>query len=260
MTRKLGVRTRLTLGVSAVIVVTCGVLGWLLTRGELLQLDALVAARGQGVADYLARNGETEMLSADRSALRRLGERVIDQQGIAYARFFDRRGTLIAGVEKRGAATPTEVGIREVHASITTLREQGHPGGDKAPGDAAPTPREIARIGTVAVGVSAAGFEAVERAADTRTLTVTAAMALLAVLSAFVLVRALVRPPGEAPRPVERRDEATPMTAGEHHEMRTVASAFTALAESVAALQRRIDAQATALAEKAEPAEPPPLS
>src|SRR5262249_43748294 len=85
MTRSLGVRTRLTLGVSAVIVVTCGALGWLLTRGELLQLDALVAARGQGVADYLARNGETEMLSADRNALRRLGERVIDQQGIAYA-------------------------------------------------------------------------------------------------------------------------------------------------------------------------------
>src|SRR5262249_16677993 len=216
MTRRLGLRTRLTLAVSAVIVVTCGILCWLLTRGELLQLDALVAARGQGVADYLARNGETEMLAADRTALRRLGERVIDQQGVAYARFFDRRGTLIASVEKRGA-TPADGSTREVHASITTLREQGHPGGDKVPGDATPTRRESARIGTVAVGVSAAGFEGVERAADTRTLTVTAAMALLGVLAAFVLVRALVRPPDEAPRPAERRDDTPPMTAAAHH-------------------------------------------
>src|SRR5262245_22431973 len=259
MTRRLGVRTRLTLGVSAVIVVTCGILGWLLTRGELVQLDALVAARGQGVADYLARNGEAEMLSADRNALRRLGERVIDQQGIAYARFFDRRGTLVASVEKRSAA-PADGGIREVHASITTLREQGHQAGDKVAGDGVPAAREIARIGTVAVGVSAAGFEGVEHAADTRTLTVTAAMALLGMLSAFVLVRALVRPPDEPSRPAERIEDAPPMSAAAHHEMRTVANAFSALGDSVAALQRCIDAQATALAEKTEQIEAPPLS
>ena len=260
MTRRLGARTRLTLGVSAVIVVTCGVLGWLLTRGELLQLDALVTARGQGVADYLARNGETEMLAADRTALRRLGERVVDQQGIAYARFFDRRGTLIASVEKRSTAASTEGSIREVHASITTLREQGHPGGNKAPGDPVPAAREIARIGTIAVGVSSAGFEGVEHAADTRTLTVTAAMALLAMLSTFVLVRALVHAPDEPSRPAERSGDPASVTTGAHHEMRTVASAFTALADSVAALQRRIDAQASALAEKPEPIEIPPLS
>lgn len=250
----LGVRARLTLAMTAVIAVTCGCLGWLLTRGELAQVEALVATHGQGLADYLARNAEREMLKGDAPALVRLAERITDQRGTVHVHFFDRHGTRIAAVDvppEPDRAPP--IAPREFHASVTTLREHGSHGRSTAHPDATVT-REVERIGTVAVAVSSAGFDQLERTADIRTLCTAFAVALLGIGAAMLVVRRAL------PRVEDAAADPAVGPAVAEHDLRTITDAFHALAEGVAALQRRIDAQVHQTAPEAgDPARPLPM-
>ena len=235
---------RLTAIMSVLIVTTCGVLSVVLVRRHLEEIRKGLVDRGGEISGFVAREAELGALSGDVAALRQLGTMALGQPDVVYARFFDRKGALLASVGQHPSSdvavlapgwspdgTPIAINpdVWEFQAPIMTTALRHHReellGEDIGQGlrDQADGARE--RIGTVAIGIVLSRLQADRRVAFVTAMLFTLVVALLAVASAMVLTHGTLRAFASAAALAEERSRLAELKANfvtqASHEFRT---------------------------------------
>lgn len=240
--------TRMLVTTSAVTVIACATLAWLLVERDLAQIRQAMTVRGQSAIRSLAREAQLAMLNRDMRALRRTARDLRMQDDVAYVSFYDAHGTRISTTGGKATATrvPGSTQVWEFRAPVVS----DQPG---------PLPRT--QIGTAAVGISAAFMYR-----HTHELIVTAAwftvgVTLLATLLAMVVAVAVTRPLAKLAAASDRvaRGELVTVDVRDGTEIGRLAQSFNAmvasLAESRAALEdhnRTLEAKVKARTERLE--------
>jgi len=231
-----GLGTRLTLTISALILVTCLVLSGLLVRRDFAEIRSRMAARGQTMADYVAREAELGILSGDAESLGAMAHRVSSYQEVVFCRFLDASGKTLAGsaaMEAPGAwaaAWQFEAPVLTTEAK-PRREEVGFPAAELSPSGSAQR-----RIGTVAVGLSLAPLREMRRRVFLTAAGVTAFVIAMAILSAWLFTRAATRPLRAlaAATDAVAQGKDTAVEIHSHDEIGALATAFNNMAHTLA--------------------------
>jgi signal transduction histidine kinase len=232
---------RLTLTTSVLIVAACVVLSMVLVRQHLADLRSDLVDRGQAISDFVAREAELGVLSGDVAALRKLGTVARTYPGVAYCRFFDRDGSLLASVGDDAPAPPTPVltepssdaapvaagpDVSEFREAITTTLLRPHREellDDEAGATEPPATRR--RIGAVTIGLELGQLHAQRRLAFMTAVAFTLLVALLAAASAALLLHGTLRTVARAAELSQERSRLAELKASfvtqASHEFRT---------------------------------------
>jgi len=238
-----GLIIRLTLTTSVLIVGTCLVLSVVLVRRHLQDFRHGLVGRGRAIAKFVAREAELGALSGDVDALRQLGMVALGQPDVVYCRFFDARHTLLASVgdpkdARVAVVSPEEsaesgsegvdADVWEFQTGITTtavrpsgedlLTDGGHAGRDGSG-------PERERVGSVSIGLVLTQLHEHRRTAFGTAMGFTLVVALLAVLSAMLLMHGTLRALGDAAALADERSRLAELKASfvtqASHEFRT---------------------------------------
>jgi len=229
-----GFAARLAVATSVLVVVVCIAQSWLLARHDLDHVRGYLDDRGRSLAQQVAREAAHALAQGDVEGVQRLVDQARAASGVVYARVLDRQGLLIAAAGQRPATAgrgtkgvdsnaPSEVG-----AEVWEFREAIVRAGRASPSDA---------LGTAAVGLSLEPLEALQRRRLTTATVFAALSALIGVLGAGLLARAMTRPLRalvDAAGRISRGDFAARVAAGDRDEVGRLAGSFNAMAESLA--------------------------
>jgi len=229
-----GFAARLAVATSVLVVVVCIAQSWLLARHDLDHVRGYLADRGRSVAEQVAREAAHALAQGDVDGVQRLVDQARAASGVVYARVLDRQGLLLAAAGQRPATAahgpkgldgnaPSDVGadVWEFRAAIVRA------------GRATPS----AALGTAAVGLSLEPLHGLQRRRLTMATVFAALSALIGVLGAGLLARAMTRPLRalvDAADRISRGDFAARVAAGNRDEVGRLAGSFNAMAESLA--------------------------
>jgi signal transduction histidine kinase/ActR/RegA family two-component response regulator len=261
-----GFATRLAVVISLLIVITCTALSWILVHRNLVELRKGMAARGQTISEYIAREAELSVLSGDTTSLKHLAEVARTQPDVVHCRFLDERGKDLAfsSVQAGGAgdfesdaelALGDSTRIWKFTAPVltTTVRPQREELQFSGEG---PSGRQAApqqRIGTVVIGLSLDPLNALRQRVFTTTATFTALVTSAAVVIAVLLARAMTRPLQTLVTATERvargeRDVTVDVTTRD--EVGTLAVSFNAMSLSLARSRAELEDYSRTLEER----------
>src|SRR5437016_11601785 len=229
-----GFAARLAVATSGLVVVVCIAQSWLLARHDLDHVRGYLADRGRSLAEQVAREAAHALAQGDVDGVQRLVDQARSTSGVIYARVLDPRGLLLAAAGQRPATAaratkgvdrnaPSELGaeVWEFRAAIVRA------------GRATPP----AALGTAAVGISLEPLHGLQRRRLTMATVFAALSALIGVLGAGLLARAMTRPLRalvDATDRISRGDFAARVAAGNRDEVGRLAGSFNAMAESLA--------------------------
>jgi signal transduction histidine kinase len=241
---------RLGLANSLLIILVCSTSSWVLARRYVDHVSSQLTERGRAITERLARDAGRSMMAG----LHDLEQQARAEGGIAYIRFFDAHGLLLvsggrppveapmpaAGAEHEVGA-PVAVGedVWEFQAPIVAsdvpLADRGQRSslGGLPRSARADVPQ---RLGTVAVGVSLESLTTLRSRTLGSAVLSTSLFALLAVLAAVRLARAITRPLGalaSAADTVARGDFNVQVEVQTDDEIGRLAHSFNAMVESL---------------------------
>ncbi len=244
----LGFTTRLALATSALIAVSCIILSWMLVTRDLEEIRGRMAARGQTIAEYLAREAELGILSGDIATLRELTERARSQTDVVYCGFTDKRGRILAAVgEVPRDPCPQELVDISTHAGDATwtfcvpvLTTGARPQREELEflGDSGPAPGPGSeKVGVVRIGLSTAPLREMRRRVFLTSALVTALVTFIGVICAVLLARASTRPLrvlAKAADTIARGELNTTVAINSRDEVGALAASFNAMVLSLA--------------------------
>jgi signal transduction histidine kinase len=235
---------RLTVTTSVLIVVTCLILSVVLVRRHLDEIRRGLVDRGREISGFIARGAELGVLSGDVGALRQFGLVALGLPDVAYCRFFDRDGALLASIGETGssagappaARSSTDIATVEVNADVsefqapiftTVLRRHRELLlGDVREEGARDQAREtIERVGSVSIGMALRRLQDDRRIAFVTAMLFTLLVTILAVFSATFFTRGTLRALASAAQLAEERGRLaelkTSFVTQASHEFRT---------------------------------------
>jgi signal transduction histidine kinase len=235
-----GFAARLAVATSVLVVVACVAQSWLLARHDLDHVRSYLADRGRSLVAQLARDAARTIADSDVQGMQRLVDQTRAASGVVYARVLDRQGLLLAAAGQRpasaarGAAVDTSAPIPvgsdvwEFQALLGIVDEPASP----------------AVLGTAVVGISLEPLAAMRRGRLTSAAVLALLSALLGVLGAAFLARAMTRPlPAlvDATDRISRGDLAARVAVGGPDEVGHLAGSFNAMVESIARSRTAIE-------------------
>jgi signal transduction histidine kinase len=188
---RLGFAARLGAATSLLIVGVSIAHSVIVGQRDVQHLRRYLTERGLAISNQLALDAAASLASGKVARLYELAEQARAQNDVVYTRFFDRRGMLLASTGKpmsgstgRAAvaegrpAGPIAVGtdLWEFQAPILVRQPNGE------------------RVGTVAIGISLVSLETLRKQAFVTATLVTVLLAVLSVLGAVLVARAITRP------------------------------------------------------------------
>ena len=237
-----GFAARLAVATSVLVVVACVAQSWLLARHDLDHIRSYLADRGRALVAQLAQDATRTISENDLEAMQRLVDQTRAASGVVYARVLDQQGLLLAaagqpsasaarGVSAVDSSAPIPVGsdVWEFRASLGTTDEPASP---------------AVVLGTAAVGISLEPLAALRRGRLTSATVFALLSALLGVLGAGLLARAMTRPLRalvDATDRISRGDFAARVAVGGPDEVGHLAGSFNAMAESIARSRTAIE-------------------
>jgi signal transduction histidine kinase len=217
------------------VVAVCVGHSWLLARRDLANVRAYLDDRGRSLAAQLGRDAAVALGDADVESMQSLVVRARAASGVLYARVLDHRGLLLAAAGQPPATAAHGAGGVDQAAPIPIGPDVWEFRAPIAVADPRSPPADA--LGTAVVGLSLEPLHALRRR-GLRTATLFAALsALLGILGAGMLARALTRPLRalvEAADRISRGDFAARVVAGAHDEVGRLGGSFNAMAESLA--------------------------
>jgi signal transduction histidine kinase len=213
-----GFAVRLAFATSVLVVGVCMAQSWLLARHDVDHVREYLSDRGTTLVGQLAHEAERTLADGDVEAVERLVDQTRAASGVVYARVLDRQGLLLAAAGQPPARGASDVW--EFRALIGA-------GAGRPP---------AAVVGTAVVGLSLEPLEAMRRGRLTSAVVFAVLSALLGVLGAGLLARALTRPLTglvEAADRISRGDFAARVRVDRHDEVGRLAGSFNAMAESL---------------------------
>jgi signal transduction histidine kinase len=229
-----GFAARLAIATSALVVVACAAQSWLLARHDLDHIRNYLADRGGSLAAQLAEDAARTIAAGDLQGMQRLVDQTRAASGVVYARVLDQQGLLLAAAGQRPASAARGASAVEKGAPIPVGSEAWE---FQAPLGVAVGPASPAVLGTAAVGISLSPLAAMRRGRLTSAVVFVALSALLGVLGAGLLARAMTRPLRalvDATDRISRGDLAARVAVDGPDEVGHLAGSFNAMAESIA--------------------------
>ena len=260
-----GFAAHLALVTSGLIVVTCAALSWILVRRDLNEMRRSMFDRGQTLSEYVAREAELSVLSADVEGLKQLASKALAQHDVVYCRFLDANNVQLAGVgdHLEGAASAPRTGDARgdvpawnaeapwrITAPVTTT--SAHPQREEieflgqAESKPLPSPGTRQRIGTVEIGMSPEPLRALRQRVLFTAIFFTALVTLLGVVSATVAAQAVTRPIhelGMAADSIARGELNTQVEIQRNDEVGALATSFNTMVHSVAQSRAALEAR-----------------
>jgi signal transduction histidine kinase len=234
---------RLAVTSSALIVVSCALLGFVLVRRHLAAMEANLTMRGKIISAFLAHDAELGVLSGDRQELRKLGATALSQQDVRYCAFLDRDRSVLAevgaitnpNVAPNGAPAGLEDYVEfQAPISMVSLPRRHEEVGFGFEATAA-TPPLLEQIGFATVRIAVAPMIAERRQVSATAIGFTAGVALLAVASALLLTLGPLKAVASAAELAAERAHVaelkTRFVAHASHEFRTPLAVITAAAD-----------------------------
>jgi len=185
---------RLAVTISVLMVSACVLLSVVLVRRHLGEMRRELDTRGRTLSQFLARESELGIVSGNVDELRKLAEVVRTEPDVAYVRFFERDGRLLASIDFRRAraaqaaanAGHTWPAVLDFRAPITMIRA---PQRREELGFGADEAVESARegVGAVTLGIALDDYEHNRHLAVMTALAFTTGVTLLAGVSAILL-------------------------------------------------------------------------
>src|SRR2546426_130343 len=229
-----GFAARLAVATSVLVVVVCIAQSWLLARHDLDHVRGYLGDRGRSLSEQLAREASHALAAGDVDGVQRLVDQARAASGVVYTRVLDRQGLLLAAAGQRPATAargtsgldrtaPSDVGVEGwgVRAAIVRAGRE--------------TP--AAALGTAAVGLSLEPLHELQRRRLTTATVFATLSALIGVLGAGLLARAMTRPLRalvDAADRISRGDFAARVAEGNRDEVGRLAGSFNAMSESLA--------------------------
>ena len=236
-----GFAARLAVATSVVVVVACVAQSWLLARHDLDHIRNYLADRGRSLVAQLARDAARTIAAGDVQGMQRLVDQTRAASGVVYARVLDRQGLLLAAAGQRPTSAARGASAVDSSAPIPV-------GSDvwefQAPLGIADAPVSPAMLGTAVVGISLEPLAAMRRGRLTSATVFALLSALLGVLGAVFLARAMTRPLSalvDATDRISRGDLAARVANGGPDEVGHLAGAFNAMVESIARSRTAIE-------------------
>jgi signal transduction histidine kinase len=237
-----GFAARLAVATSVLVVVACVAQSWLLARHDLDHIRSYLVDRGRSLVAQLAQDATRTISENDLEAMQRLVDQTRAASGVVYARVLDEQGLLLAaagqpsasaahGASAVDSSAPIPVGsdVWEFRASLGITDEPASP---------------AVVLGTAAVGISLEPLAALRRGRLTSATVFALLSALLGVLGAGLLARAMTRPLRalvDATDRISRGDFAARVAVGGPDEVGHLAGSFNAMAESIARSRTAIE-------------------
>jgi signal transduction histidine kinase len=217
------------------VVVVCIGQSWLLARRDLDHVRGYLEDRGRSLATQLGREAAHALAEGDLEGVQSLVDQARAASDVLYARVLDRQGLLLAAAGRppattaRGASGVDDGAPSPIGTDVWEFRA--------AIGAADARVTSTAALGTAAVGVSLEPLEALRRRRVTTATVFAVLSALIGVLGAGMLARAMTRPLRalvEAADRITRGDFAARVAAGTRDEVGRLGGSFNAMAESLA--------------------------
>lgn len=263
--RSIGFTTRLALTTSAVVLLACVTLAWLLVRRDLAQTRESLVARGRTIARALAREAELPVLSNDARAMRHAARLSRLQDDVVYVGFFDATGRPLVHVghhrRLRGhfappmaSTEPLAVGddLLEFWTSVETTDTSRQPEELAILGETDPTAARRVTVGRVSVGVSLEGVHR-HRAELVLTAAVfTLGVTIWATILAVLVAAAVTRPLAKLAAATDRiaRGELATVDVRDGAEIGRLADSFNAMVDSLAQSRAAVEEYQHTLEEK----------
>ena len=229
-----GFAARLAVATSALVVAVCIAQSWLLARHDLGHVRSYLDDRGRSLAEQLAREAAHALAAGDVDGVQRLVDQVRAASGVVYARVLDSQGLLLAAAgQRRATATPEASGADPNAPHGVGADEWEFRASIVRAGRATPP----AALGMAAVGISLEPLQELQRRRLTMAAVFAGLAALIGVLGAGLLARAMTRPLRalvDAADRISRGDFAARVAVGNRDEVGRLAGSFNAMAESVA--------------------------
>jgi signal transduction histidine kinase len=243
---------RLAFATSALIGGACIILSVVLVRRDLAEIHRSLVDRGRTIVEFLAREAELSVLSGNLEGLRQLAQVARGERDVMYCLFFDRDGRTLVAHGREAGERAAAADLDQAHGPITAGPEvwefqapifttEGRPQREEleflGDGSAGEDASRQTRVGTVAIGIALAPLHHHRRVVFLTAASLTAVVALLAVLSAVLMARAFTRPLralARAADAIAQGDLSTVIEVGEAGGVASVGDAFNAMVTSLA--------------------------
>ena len=223
-----GFAARLAAATSSLVLVVCMAQSWLLARHDVDHVRSYLDDRGRSLVAQLAREGGGELAEGDVEGMQRLVDQTRAASGVVYARILDRQGLLLAAAGQRPASAAHPA--RGADGGAPTLV-----GGDVW--EFRTSMGAGAGRGTAVVGLSLEPLEALRSGRLTSAVVFAILSALLGVVGAGLLARAMTRPLRalvDATDRISRGDFAARVAVDRRDEVGSLAGSFNVMGESLA--------------------------